>query len=177
MLVGQGWEEAKLHEHPNEYVESLCNYMAMLWCSLYNAKNIPRGAVEYVWAQALEGAFLCFLEGFSRVPYCSTEGRSLMSMDVACFGSEMRGRAIQERLQGHATAPIPPTVATIRGVAYVDTYIKTFYFPPMVGLVATNLFIHATCKRAAGLTPLCRRMHWDGSRRTSVGISKIIWSP
>lgn len=131
-MVGHGWGEAKLHEHPNAYTESVCKYMAMLWCSLCNGKRIPHGAVVMTWVHAVEGVFACFLEGFSRVPRCSTEGRSLMSMDVACFASEIRGRGIQDRLKGHASAPEPPTVSTERGMAYVDTYIKIFYFPPMV---------------------------------------------
>lgn len=53
-----------------------------------------------------------------------------MSMDLGSFTSETRGRGIQERLQGHASAPAPPVVSTNRGMAYVDKYIKIFYFPP-----------------------------------------------
>ena len=131
MLVGSGWEESKLHEQPNEYVESICDLTALLWCSLCNAAILPSGAIQLIWAHMVEGAYASLLDGFSRISFCSTEGRALMSMDLASFTSEMRGRGVQERLKGHASAPAPPIVSTDRGMAYVDTYIKIFYFPPM----------------------------------------------
>lgn len=104
----------------------------MLWCSLYNAKKIPVGAIERVWTYVVEGAFASLLDGFSRIPMCSTEGRALMSMDLASLASAMRDNGLQERLKGHASVPKPPQVKTDRGMAYVDTYIKIFYYPPMV---------------------------------------------
>jgi len=55
-----------------------------------------------------------------------------MSMDVACLAGEFRGQGIQTRLEGHTGAPVPPTVMTERGMAYVDTYIKIFYLPTVV---------------------------------------------
>jgi hypothetical protein len=63
-----------------------------------------------------------------------------MSMDLAFFTSEIRGRAVQERLQGHASAPNPPTVSPARGMAYVDTYIKVFYYPPKVSAIYFTFF-------------------------------------
>jgi hypothetical protein len=131
LLVGGGWEESKLHEQPNQYVDSVCNFMAMLWCSLCNASKIPPGAVRRVWTHLVEAGFASLLDGFSRIPFCSTEGRALMSMDLASFTSETRGQGVQDLLEGHASAPTPPSVTTDRGMAYVDMYIKLFYFPPM----------------------------------------------
>lgn len=135
-MVGSGWEESKLHEHPNAYVDSLCDFTALLWCSLCNAKKIPSGVIHHViWTHVVESCFASLLDGFSRVPVCSTEGRALMSMDLASLASGMRGRGVQERLEGHASAPTPPAVTTDRGtMAYVDPYIKIFYFPAMDAL-------------------------------------------
>lgn len=144
LRVGSGWEEAKLHGHPNQYVESVCEYAALLWCSLHKAGNIPLGAIELVWKFVVEGGFASLLDGFSRIPFCSTEGRALMSMDLATFTSEMRSRAVQERLEDHASTPDPPMVSTDRGMAYVDTYIKIFYFPPMVRFVLIYCLIVTT---------------------------------
>ena len=134
LLVGHGWEESKLHEHPNQYVDSVCDFMALLWCSLHNAKKLPLGAIEQIWRYVVEGGFASLLDGFSRIPHCSTEGRALMSMDLASFSSSMRESEVRRRLKGHAISHDPPNVSFIRGMTYVDTYIKVFYFPPMVSV-------------------------------------------
>ena len=57
-----------------------------------------------------------------------------MSMDLASFASETRGHGVRDLLDGHADTPLPPTVSTERGMSYVDTFIKVFYFPPMDAL-------------------------------------------
>lgn len=134
LLVGHGWEESKLHEQPNQYVDSASDFIALLWCSLHNAKKLPLGAIEQIWGYVVEGGFASLLDGFSRIPYCSTEGRALMSMDLASFSSSTRASEVRRRLKGHAMSHDPPTVSSIRGMAYVDTYIKVFYFPPMVSV-------------------------------------------
>lgn len=79
---------------------------------------------------------MVFLDGFSKVPYCSTEGRALMSMDVASFLSGTSPRSIAERLeddhQSSSICKIPNEIRPYRTMAYVDTYIKMFYFPSNV---------------------------------------------
>ena len=142
--VGSGWEESKLHEHPNQYVESLCDLSAFLWCSLSNARKLSTGVLHSTWESIVECGYLSLLDGFSRIPYCSTEGRALMSMDLLSFSSGIRPGSISERLEGHISTALPvdvdlspspltkTTSATIRDMRYVDTYIKVFYFPPQV---------------------------------------------
>lgn len=181
MLVGSGWEESKLHEQPNQYIDSVCDFVAMLWCSLVNARKVPRGAIDNAWRFIVEGGFASLLDGFSRVTFCSTEGRALMSMDVACFANELRGRGIQERLQGHASSPPPPMVSSERGMSYVDTYIKIFYFPPMVRSFrdddAEREGMFGSVKLMSLSPSAYHRMPWLGSRRIIHGISGIIWWP
>ena len=77
---------------------------------------------------------MVLLDGFSKVPYCSTEGRALMSMDVASFRSGTSPRSVAERLEEDyaSSCPLPEDITPYRTMAYVDTYIKIFYLPPKV---------------------------------------------
>jgi hypothetical protein len=90
------------------------------------------GAIENVWKNVVTGGYMILLDGFSRVPFCSTEGRALMSMDLASYSSGTSRREVSERLEGHAGASPPPIITTDRGMAYVDTCVKVFYFPAKV---------------------------------------------
>ena len=135
--VGSGWEEAKLHEHPNNYVDVLCDLIALVWASLSKAGKLPNGALKLIWGEMLAGGYMTLLDGFSRVPFCSTEGRALMSMDLASYSSGTSPRSVDKRLEDHdAAVSLPPTVTILRGMSYVDTYIKVFYFPPKVSFGA-----------------------------------------
>jgi len=148
--VGRGWEESKLHEHANEYVEDFCNFLALLWHSLSDPsfeRRLSLGILKTLWENLLGGGYMVFLDGFSKVPYCSTEGRALMSMDVASFRSGTSPRSIAERLeddhQSSSICKIPNDIRPYRTMAYVDTYIKMFYFPSNVSgyTSATQRFI------------------------------------
>jgi hypothetical protein len=133
ILVGGGWEEEKLHEHPNDYVEVVCDLCALLWRSLSEAKTLPSGCLNLIWENVVEGGYMALLDGFSRVPFCSTEGRALMSMDLVSYSSGMSPRAVAERLEeDEGNTPLPPSVNLSRGTPHVNTYIKVFYFPPKV---------------------------------------------
>ncbi|KAG7343446.1 DUF2451 domain containing protein [Nitzschia inconspicua] len=125
------WEESKLHEHPNDYIENLCDFSVLLWKHLHtSSRKLPDGVLNNVWNGVIGGSFMTFLEGFSKIPVCSTEGRSLMSMDVAAYSSEMKPRSVHERLGFDKKIPAPqPTLHPQRDASYVDTYIKMFYFP------------------------------------------------
>lgn len=81
---------------------------------------------------------MAFLEGFSKVACCSTEGRSLMSMDVAAFSSEMSSRSIREKLSSELAVAVPSNIRPYRNAGYVDTYIKMFYFPHKVNRIRTT---------------------------------------
>lgn len=76
---------------------------------------------------------MVLLDAFSKVPFCSTEGRSLMSMDLASYASGTRFESIASRLEGYPQASIAfPDFSSYRSMAYVDTYVKLFYFPAAV---------------------------------------------
>jgi hypothetical protein len=82
----------------------------------------------------VEGGYLSLLEGFSRVPFCSTEGRSLMSMDLSSFENGIRTESIMERVNFDSSIVPPTPVIVERGKEYVDAYVKVFYFPEDVRL-------------------------------------------
>ena len=58
-----------------------------------------------------------------------------MSMDLASYSSGTSNRSVSERLEAHQSKTLPPAVNIDRGMAYVDTYIKVFYFPAKVSLI------------------------------------------
>jgi hypothetical protein len=129
--LGSVWEEARLHEHANQYIESICDICSLLWCSLSNARNLPSGALNIIWENMVGGCYLALLDGFSRLPFCSTEGRALMSMDLASLTIGIQPDSVLEHLEDQAETKPPPKVSIARGMSYVDTYIKVFYFPPL----------------------------------------------
>ncbi len=79
-------------------------------------KNQPSIVTE-TWDCIAESGFLALLEGLAKVYDCSTEGRALMSIDLATFSTTI------------------PSAAPKRGMQYVDMYIKVFYFPEEVRLM------------------------------------------
>ena len=136
-MLGSVWEESKLHEQANDYVEELCDFLALLWKSLYAPEaRLPIGILHTLWENLLGGGYMVLLDGFSKIPFCSTEGRALMSMDVASYRSGTSPRLIAERLRDAGTSaksyPLPTEAKPYRNMAYVDTYIKIFYFPSKV---------------------------------------------
>jgi hypothetical protein len=129
LKVGAGWEECKLNEHPNDYIDDLCDRCALLWGFLAASGKLPSSVLKVTWEQIVTGVYLSLLEGFARVPFCSTEGRALMTLDLASFSVGIDGASIAERLEGQALPSTPPKVNPDRGMRYVDTYIKVFYYP------------------------------------------------
>jgi hypothetical protein len=84
----------------------------------------------------IEGSYACLLEGFALIPYCSTEGRALMSMDLASFAAGIHPSAVMDRLEYQVEYPVPPKPDLAKGMLYVDTYIKGFYYPQKVRSLA-----------------------------------------
>ena len=110
--------------------------MALLWQSLYtpsSGRRLPLGILQTLWENLMGGGYMVLLDGFSKVPYCSTEGRALMSMDVASYRSGTSPHSIAERIKENIpssiSCPLPTDTQPYRTMAYVDTYIKIFYFP------------------------------------------------
>lgn len=119
-----------MNEHPNEYIDALCGRFADIWAGLsLSKKKLPRGLLETAWEDMVSGGYMTLLEGFSRVPYCSTEGRALMSMDLASFAAGIDPSSIMDRMGGECACKAPPKVNPFRGMRYLDTYIKVFYYP------------------------------------------------
>ena len=131
LKVGPGWEECKLHEHPNDYVDELADHCALLWGFLVVSAKLPFVVRKATWERLVSAAYLAMLEGFARVPYCSTEGRALMTLDLASLSAGLIPASIVERLDRRSMmASPPPAVRPDRSEAYVDKYIKLFYYPP-----------------------------------------------
>lgn len=130
-IVGNGstWEESKMNEEPNEYVDGLFEKCALIWGFLNASGKLPSGMLAEAWGGLLTASYLSLLEGFSRIPYCSTEGRALMAIDLAFFSSEVRPSSVEARLAEQGLVGKPPSVDLKRGMRYVDAYIKVFYFP------------------------------------------------
>ncbi|KAL3921028.1 MAG: hypothetical protein SGILL_002969 [Bacillariaceae sp.] len=117
-------EKSKLHEQPNDYVENLCDYCFLLWENIQSLKNrLPNGILELLRDDITSAGLMTLIEGFSRIPHCSTEGRALMSMDVAAY------RSLCKQMKDNTKASPPMRLQSYRSVAYVDLYIKMFYFP------------------------------------------------
>ena len=88
--------------------------------------------MKILWENLVGAGYMVLLDGFSKVPYCSTEGRSLMSMDVATYNAGVSARSIASRLDDQPQCPLPNNIQPYRTMSYVNTYIKLFYFPPDV---------------------------------------------
>ena len=129
LAVGETWEASKLNEHSNQYVDDLCQQLYDLWEHISMSGHIPPGAKTQVWHDLIQNGYLCILEGFSRVQGCSTEGRSLMSMDLAAYTVGMASRTVVEALQDSEGALPPTNVQVSRGRAYVDAFVKASYLP------------------------------------------------
>jgi hypothetical protein len=135
-----------LHEQPNDYVEFICDFMALLLYNLTTATSmLPLGILKTVWGDLVGGGYMVLLDAFAKVPFCSTEGRSLMSMDLASYASGTRFGSIASKLEGYPkTALVFPDFRSYRNMAYVDTYIKLFYFPAAVSRNSENPKLNLT---------------------------------
>eukprot|EP00553_Chaetoceros_curvisetus_P014202 CAMPEP_0204637816 /NCGR_PEP_ID=MMETSP0717-20131115/37528_1 /ASSEMBLY_ACC=CAM_ASM_000666 /TAXON_ID=230516 /ORGANISM="Chaetoceros curvisetus" /LENGTH=281 /DNA_ID=CAMNT_0051657335 /DNA_START=34 /DNA_END=876 /DNA_ORIENTATION=+ len=128
--IGTGWSDSNLHEHCNTYVDNLSDRYVALWthlctCSLKSLKEILFDAWRYV----VESGYLALLEGFSKIYDCSTEGRALMSIDLATFSSNMNKHTMVSVESVNSPFLVPPSVDPKHGMEYVDMYIKVYYFP------------------------------------------------
>jgi hypothetical protein len=127
--VGAGWEESKLHEQPNDYVESLCERCCLIWGFVTASGKLPHHLASRVWERLQSASFLTLVEGFSRVNFCSTEGRALMALDLASASSYFRPDAVLERLECFDLSFASPRVTPRFGKEYVDMYVKVYYYP------------------------------------------------
>jgi Protein of unknown function C-terminus (DUF2451) len=143
-IVGQivdlagAWEESKLNEHSNDYIEELTCRCSLLWGYLSISGKLPGQVVTCLWEKLVSACYLTLLEGFARVPYCTTEGRALMALDLASLAAGLDSRLVSERLEpeggrlGDSRVALPPLLPRSiddRGMYYVDMYVKVFYYP------------------------------------------------
>lgn len=101
------------------------------------------------WNHILQASYMTLLHGFSLILTCSTEGRALMSMDLAAYSAGISSESVMERLlrrremkalreneECHAcvsqilVASPGDFVMDVQreGMQHVDAYIKAFYF-------------------------------------------------
>lgn len=125
--VGRGWEEAKIVDGSSAYIDELSHRCSLLWANLSFLENFSLATCA--WESIISSAFISLLEGFSLVFVCSTEGRALMSMDLASFASGISPRAVKNNLEGVDFQCPPPLITSLpRGMQYVDAVVKAFYF-------------------------------------------------
>lgn len=110
------WFSSILREECNNYVHNIIRKLSSLWVSLDDKDNdvlFNNDVKELIWTHAVQATFEAFVDGFAMVGMCSTAGRALMSMDL---------HVLQFSLENvHRASPT-------RGAAYVDSYIKAWYF-------------------------------------------------
>ena len=134
VALGDVWAGSKIKEHCNTYIDQLSDRYLTLWDHLSTSSlAASEGILHDVWKHVLQSGYLALLEGFAKIHNCSTEGRALMSIDLASFSSNINKRAITERFietfgKKKDFVP-PPSITNMRGMQYVDMYIKVFYFP------------------------------------------------
>jgi hypothetical protein len=102
---------------------------------------MPVGLLNVVWENLVGAGYMSILDGFSKISSCSTEGRSLMSMDVSAYNNGIRADSVLARLDdvtaGKASElqrGVPKNIQPYRNFVDVSTYIKIFYFPSDVSV-------------------------------------------
>jgi hypothetical protein len=130
LAVGDVWDESKLHESANSYVDEVSDLCALLWGYLNASGKMPAPLQATVWHSILQMVYVSFVEGFSRITSCSTEGRSLMSLDTACLAANLSRKNVQERCSHVVLADLPPeTRMGDFNRTHVESYIKAYYLP------------------------------------------------
>jgi Protein of unknown function C-terminus (DUF2451) len=123
------WNMNRLNESSHYYVDLICGRYCFIWGHLIVSEKLPRGVLNHIWLNLVAVGYLTFLEGFARVPLCSTEGRSAMSLDIAAFAAGVSPTAIMDNINLDSVLKPPPTATIVRGRQYVESYIKVSYFP------------------------------------------------
>jgi Protein of unknown function C-terminus (DUF2451) len=127
--VGSRWEEGRLHEQCNEYIDDLCYRNALVWGYLTASIKFSHCIVSRTWEDLVSSSYLALLEGFSRVQYCSTEGRSLMALDLAAFAAGISPSGVSNRLENIVMVHKPPIVEPECNLRCVETFLKVYYYP------------------------------------------------
>eukprot|EP00984_Skeletonema_dohrnii_P022502 scaffold11620_cov199-Skeletonema_dohrnii-CCMP3373.AAC.5 len=131
VCCGKAWTDNNFKEYSNDYVDDLCERASLLWGHIASRGRLPPPAQRLIWDHLVRSSFMLLLEGFSKVNTCSTEGRSLMSMDLATLSSGLAPDSVKERVDdSFPNVCIPPSQSRREdSMRYVDTWIKVFFFP------------------------------------------------
>ncbi|GKY94531.1 hypothetical protein MPSEU_000418800 [Mayamaea pseudoterrestris] len=128
--VGTTWEGSSFKESANEYVEELSERCALLWGYLSISGKLPLPLLNPMWEQLLSAAYSSLLEGFARIPFCSTEGRALMTLDLASLSAGTATESVAATLEKSSLeTQLPPLVDANRFMEHIGMYIKVYYFP------------------------------------------------
>lgn len=129
LTVGSKWEECKLHEYSNDYVEDLSYRCALIWGYMSASPKLPLSVMKDTWENIVSSSYRSLLDGYSRVQYCSTEGRSLMALDLATFAAGITPGSVSERLENIVLVNSPPSVNPECDHRYVESFLKVSYYP------------------------------------------------
>jgi len=132
ICCGKAWTDNVFKEYSNDYVDDLCERASLLWGHIASRGRLPPPAQRLIWDHLVRCSFMLLLEGFSKITTCSTEGRSLMSMDLATLSSGLAPHSVKERLDESfpSNVSLPPSQSRREeSMRYVDTWIKVFFFP------------------------------------------------
>ena len=131
VCCGKAWTDNEFREYSNDYIDDLCERASLLWGHIASRGILPPPAQRLMWGHLVRSSFMLLLEGFSKVTTCSTEGRSLMSMDLATLSSGLAPDSVKERLEdSFPNVCLPPSQSCREdSMRYVDTWIKVFFFP------------------------------------------------
>lgn len=130
ICCGRDWDNHRMKEQSNAYVDDLCERAAFIWGYMASSMRLSPPAMQYIWNQLVWSAFMLLLEGFSKIANCSTEGRSLMSMDLATLSHGFIPETVQDEVENdHPSIGPPPHACREEMMRYVDTFIKVFYYP------------------------------------------------
>ena len=130
VLCVRSFAQHVMQEQSNAYVFNLCERSAIVWGYLSSSMCLPPPILVFTWDQIVRVAFLILVEAFSKVPKCTTEGRSLMSMDLATLSHGLMPDTIMEEISddyGHINPP--PNACRTEMMMHVDTFVKVFYYP------------------------------------------------
>ena len=124
------WENDSMEEQSGSYIDELCERIAHLWGSMSSSSRLSSTMLKFTWDHLVQSAFLVLLEGFSKVGNCSTEGRSLMSMDLASLSHGLIPETVKaEADDDDQNIGLPPQACREEMMRYVDKFVKVFYYP------------------------------------------------
>jgi hypothetical protein len=131
ICCGNAWTGDVFKEYSNDYIDDLCERASLLWGYICSRGRLPSRVQTLTWDHIVRSSFMLLLEGFSKIPSCSTEGRSLMSMDLATLSAGLGPDSVKEKLgDGFPNVRFPPSQChRDESMRYVDTWIKVFFFP------------------------------------------------